>query len=56
MNQKEIFADLDRRAELGGGEDRLRRHRDTGKLIAALGAIDAKRDRNSPKKHGNIPF
>jgi acetyl-CoA carboxylase carboxyltransferase component len=34
MNQKEIFADLDRRAELGGGEDRLRRHRDAGKLIA----------------------
>jgi propionyl-CoA carboxylase beta chain len=34
MNQKETFADLDRRAELGGGEDRLRRHRDAGKLIA----------------------
>ena len=26
------------------------------KLIAALGALDTKRDRNPPKKHGNIPL
>ena len=34
MNQKDVFADLERRAELGGGEDRLRRHREAGKLTA----------------------
>jgi propionyl-CoA carboxylase beta chain len=26
------------------------------RLIAALGALDTKRDRNPPKKHGNIPL
>jgi propionyl-CoA carboxylase beta chain len=26
------------------------------KLIAALGSLDTKRDRNPPKKHGNIPL
>jgi propionyl-CoA carboxylase beta chain len=26
------------------------------KLIAALEALDTKRDRNPPKKHGNIPL
>ena len=26
------------------------------KLIGALGALDTKRDRNPPKKHGNIPL
>jgi propionyl-CoA carboxylase beta chain len=26
------------------------------KLIAALAALDTKRDRNPPKKHGNIPL
>ncbi len=30
----EKLADLERRAELGGGEDRLKRHRDAGKLTA----------------------
>jgi propionyl-CoA carboxylase beta chain len=29
-----VFADLDRRAELGGGEERLRRQRESGKLTA----------------------
>jgi propionyl-CoA carboxylase beta chain len=27
-----------------------------GRLIAALSALDTKRDRNPPKKHGNIPL
>ncbi len=31
------------------------RHTRTG-LIAALKAIDTKRDRNPPTKHGNIPL
>ena len=31
---KDRFADLDRRAELGGGEERLRRQREGGKLTA----------------------
>jgi propionyl-CoA carboxylase beta chain len=30
----DVLADLDRRAELGGGEDRLRRQRESGKLTA----------------------
>src|SRR6267142_1255304 len=30
----DVFAELDRRAELGGGEDRLRRQRESGKLTA----------------------
>ena len=34
MNPKDIFADLERRAVLGGGEERLRRQRDAGKLTA----------------------
>ena len=34
MNPKDILADLERRAELGGGEDRLRRQREAGKLTA----------------------
>jgi propionyl-CoA carboxylase beta chain len=34
MNPKDILDDLDRRAELGGGEERLRRQHETGKLTA----------------------
>src|SRR5688500_5688564 len=34
MDHNDHLADLQRRAELGGGEDRLRRHRDAGKLSA----------------------
>jgi propionyl-CoA carboxylase beta chain len=34
MNTKDLLADLDRRAERGGGEDRLRRQREAGKLTA----------------------
>src|SRR5438046_7411092 len=35
----DVLADLDRRAELGGGEERLRRQRESGKLTAR-GRID----------------
>jgi len=34
MNTNDVFADLDRRAQLGGGEERLRRQRESGKLTA----------------------
>ena len=34
MNPDDILADLERRAELGGGEDRLARQHDAGKLTA----------------------
>jgi propionyl-CoA carboxylase beta chain len=34
MNPRDILADLERRAELGGGEERLRKQRDAGKLAA----------------------
>jgi len=34
MNSRKILDDLERRAELGGGEERLRRQREAGKLTA----------------------
>src|SRR3989442_1217708 len=34
MNPRDTLTDLERRAELGGGEDRLRRQHDAGKLTA----------------------
>jgi hypothetical protein len=34
MNPLERLADLERLAELGGGEDRLRKQHDAGKLTA----------------------
>ncbi len=34
MKREDVLADLERRAELAGGEDRLRRQRDAGKLTA----------------------
>jgi propionyl-CoA carboxylase beta chain len=34
MNPRDVLADLERRAELGGGEDRLRKQRESGKLTA----------------------
>jgi propionyl-CoA carboxylase beta chain len=34
MKREDVFADLDQRAELAGGGDRLRRQREAGKLTA----------------------
>ncbi len=34
MNPRDVLADLERRSELGGGEERLRRQREAGKLTA----------------------
>ena len=34
MNPRDVLQDLERRAELGGGEERLRRQREAGKLTA----------------------
>jgi propionyl-CoA carboxylase beta chain len=34
MNTRDVLADLERRAELGGGEERLRKQREAGKLTA----------------------
>jgi propionyl-CoA carboxylase beta chain len=34
MNPRDVLADLERRAELGGGEDRLRKQREAGKSTA----------------------
>jgi propionyl-CoA carboxylase beta chain len=40
-----------------GFVDQVIQPRETrARLIAALGALDTKRDRNPPKKHGNIPL
>src|SRR5438094_675874 len=46
MNPHDTLADLERRAELGGGEDRLRRQHDAGKLTARE-RIDRLFDRGS---------
>jgi propionyl-CoA carboxylase beta chain len=34
----------------------IRPRQTRAKLIAALAALETKRDRNPPKKHGNIPL
>ena len=34
MSVRDTFTDLDRRAELGGGAERLQRQRDAGKMTA----------------------
>ncbi len=34
MKPEDVLADLERRAELGGGDERLKRHHDAGKLTA----------------------
>jgi len=34
----------------------ITRHMTRAKLIAALASCDNKRDKNPPKKHGNIPL
>ncbi len=40
-----------------GFVDEIIRPRDTrAKLISALATLETKRDKNPPKKHGNIPL
>jgi propionyl-CoA carboxylase beta chain len=43
-------------AERGFIDEIIQPSRTRSKLITALAALDSKRDRNPPKKHGNIPL
>ena len=43
-------------AERGFIDEVIRPRQTRAKLIAALGALETKRDKNPPKKHGNIPL
>jgi propionyl-CoA carboxylase beta chain len=53
---REKFANPNVAAERGFIDAVIRPRQTRSKLIAALSALEAKRDRNPPKKHGNIPL
>ncbi len=53
---KEKFANPYVAASRGFIDEVIRPRQTRSKLIAALGVLDSKRDRNPPKKHGNIPL
>ena len=53
---RDKFANPYKAAELGYIDEVIRPRRTRGKLIAALAGLETKRDRNPPKKHGNIPL
>src|SRR5512138_2038147 len=53
---KEKFANPYVAAARGFVDEVIRPRQTRAKLAAALAALDAKRDRNPPKKHGNIPL
>jgi propionyl-CoA carboxylase beta chain len=43
-------------AERGFIDEVIRPAQTRAKIITALAALETKRDRNPPKKHGNIPL
>ena len=53
---REKFANPYIAAERGFIDEVIRPGQTRAKLIAALGALASKRDKNPPKKHGNIPL
>jgi propionyl-CoA carboxylase beta chain len=53
---KEKFANPYVAAARGFIDEVIRPRQTRGKLIAALATLDTKRDKNPPKKHGNIPL
>jgi propionyl-CoA carboxylase beta chain len=53
---REKFANPYVAAERGFIDEVIRPHQTRAKVIAALAAFETKRDRNPPKKHGNIPL
>jgi propionyl-CoA carboxylase beta chain len=53
---REKFANPYVAAERGFIDEVIRPRQTRAKLIAALAAFETKRDRNPPKKHGNIPL
>jgi propionyl-CoA carboxylase beta chain len=53
---REKFANPYIAAQRGFVDEVIRPRQTRAKLIAALSALDTKRDKNPPKKHGNIPL
>ena len=53
---REKFASPYVAASRGFIDEVIRPRTTRGKLIASLASLDSKRDRNPPKKHGNIPL
>jgi acetyl-CoA carboxylase carboxyltransferase component len=53
---REKFANPYIAAERGFIDEVIQPRETRAKLIAALAALETKRDRNPPKKHGNIPL
>jgi propionyl-CoA carboxylase beta chain len=53
---REKFANPYVAAQRGFVDEVILPHHTRAKLTAALSALDTKRDRNPPKKHGNIPL
>ena len=53
---REKFANPYVAAQRGFVDEVIRPRETRAKLIAALATLDTKRDRNPPKKHGNIPL
>jgi propionyl-CoA carboxylase beta chain len=53
---KEKFANPYIAASRGFIDEVIRPRQTRAKLIAALATLDTKRDKNPPKKHGNIPL
>ena len=53
---REKFANPYVAASRGFVDEVIRPRQTRGRLIAALAALETKRDRNPPKKHGNIPL
>ena len=53
---RETFANPYVAARHGFIDEVIAPSRTRAKLIAALGSLDTKRDKNPPKKHGNIPL
>ena len=53
---REKFANPYVAAQRGFIDEVIRPHQTRAKVITALAALETKRDRNPPKKHGNIPL
>jgi propionyl-CoA carboxylase beta chain len=56
VEYREKFANPYVAAQHGFVDEVIQPRQTRAKLIAALGALETKRDRNPPKKHGNIPL
>ena len=53
---REVRQSVRRRRSAASSTRSSARARRARKLIAALAALETKRDKNPPKKHGNIPL